>query len=393
MSLRTSMLCVAIGFAALATTVPVSAEDGKFHFTVLDDPQAVPPSIGTRANAINDLGVVAGDYQASGMFHGFVSTPPYSNTSYTTVDGPGSSDLWAVNLRGVVTGYYFDASGVPHGMVSRPPYTVVTSFDAPGACEDNICNGGTNSVSINLEGVIGGSFGDANAVSHGFVSYPPYNETNFTTLDAPGACSSGSACSGSGTFVESNSLTDLGAVTGYYADASQVVHGFVSYPPYSKTNFTTSDAPGACEDDVASCIGTFNGTYPACINLWGVITGTYYGADSVGHGFVSYPPYTKKTFTSFDAPGSPLLTFPLGINLEGVITGYFLDSEGVGHGFVSYRPYGKTNFTTLDAPRACSSGSACSGLGTFPEAINLEGQITGFYVDASGSRHSFVAHQ
>jgi hypothetical protein len=112
-------------------------------------------------------------------------------------------------------------------MVSRPPYSVVTTFDAPDACEDNVCNGGPNPVSINLEGVIGGSFGDANGVSHGFVSYPPYNETNFTTLDAPRACSSGSACSGLGTFPEAINLEGL--ITGFYVDASGSRHSFVAH--------------------------------------------------------------------------------------------------------------------------------------------------------------------
>jgi hypothetical protein len=196
-----------------------AAEDGKFQFTVLDDPQATPPSVGTRSNAINDLGVVAGDYQAGGVFYGFVSTPPYSNSNYTTVEGPGPSDLWGINLWGVVTGYYIDASGVPHGMVSRPPYTVVMTFDAPHAT-------GTNALNINLEGVIGGSFADANSVSHGFVSYPPYRETNFTTLDAPRACSSGSACSGVGTFPEVINLE--GQITGFYVDASGSRHAFVA---------------------------------------------------------------------------------------------------------------------------------------------------------------------
>jgi hypothetical protein len=133
-----------------------------------------------------------------------------------------------------------------------------------------------------------------------------------------------------------------------------------------------------------------------------VITGTYYDAASVGHGFVSYPPYTKSTFTSFDAPGAcssdipacfNLGTVPEAINGEGVITGYFQDSSGVNHGFVSYPPCGKTNFTTFDAPGACSSGSACYGLGTVVFDINLEGSITGVAVDASGAYHGFVAHR
>jgi hypothetical protein len=392
MNSRAFRLCAAMSLlAALAITVQVPANAGEIHFTPLNDPNQGP--VGTAANVINDLGVAAGNYEGTnGVFYGFVSTPPYSNKSFTTVEAAGiSTNIWGINLEGAVTGNSPE-SGVYHGFVSRPPYTTVTTLDAPGACSSGTaCAGlGTLSFNINLEGVIAGSYFDADGIGHGFVSYPPYTKTTFKTIDAPGACSSGTACSGLGTIILYFALNDLGAVTGYFFDASQVVHGFVSYPPYGKTNVTTFDAPGACSSGTACA---FEGTVPASINLRGVITGTYYGADGIGHGFVSYPPYTKTTFTAFD-PAASVYTLPVSINLEGVIAGSFADVVGVYHGFVSHPPY--TTVTTFDAPGACSSDSnaACVGNGTFPNGINVEGVFAGVAYDATGvDRHGFVAQQ
>jgi hypothetical protein len=395
---RLFTLCAAMSvFAGLAITVRAPAEENNIHFTPLNDPQEGPG--GTRPNAINDLGVVGGNYtNADGsVYPGFVATPPYSKESFTTVAVSGAvlTNIWGVNLEGAVTGYTLDTSNVFHGFVSQPPYTTVTTFDAPGACSSDIpacADSGTFPYNINLEGAIAGYYVDANGVSHGFVTHPPYTQNTFTTIDAPGACSSGTACSGLGTVITYFALNDLGVVTGEYLDANQVAHGFVSYPPYTKHTFTTTDAPDACEDNVPSCPGSFNGTAPESINLWGVITGTYAGADGVGHGFVSYPPYTKSTFTSFDA-GVPNYTIPSSINLEGVITGFSIDTSNVFHGFVTHPPY--TTVTTFDAPGACfsDSNSACAGNGTDVYGVNLEGVFTGFSLDASGNQHGFVARQ
>src|SRR5437868_6660354 len=58
----------------------------------------------------------------------------------------------------------------------------------------------------------------------------------FTTFDAPGAGTG----PGQGTFA--TSLNPAGAITGYYADANLVFHGFLRAPNGSLTAF---DAPGA----------------------------------------------------------------------------------------------------------------------------------------------------
>ena len=175
-------------------------------------------------------------------------------------------------------------------------------------------------------------------------------------------------------------------------------------PDYATTiltltaHFTTFDAPGACSSDSnPACVA--EGTIPESINLFGVITGRYYGADDVGHGFVSYPPYNKWTFTAIDAPGACSSacfgagTFPSSINGEGVVTGFFYDASDVAHGFLSRPPY--STVTTFDAPEACSSDSNphCSFNGTFAFGIDVEGVFTGAAYDAAGNSHGFVARQ
>jgi hypothetical protein len=59
------------------------------------------------------------------------------------------------------------------------------------------------------------------------------------------------------------------------------------------------------------------------------------------------------------------------------IDSLYLGSDGAYHGFVRKRD---GTFTTFDAPNSH---------GTFPQSINLVGQITGYYFDGN-SFHGFV---
>ncbi len=140
----------------------------------------------------------------------------------------------------------------------------------------------------------------------------------------------------------------------------------------------TFDAPGA-----DTTPGDFNGTYPSSINVWGVITGSYQGTDTVYFGFLRGP---GGKFTSFQAPGADTTvgayngTTPSSINDLGVITGSYYDANGFGHGFLR-SPDGK--FTTFDVPDA-------GGYGTFPLALNLEGAVVGNYTDSNYSFRAFL---
>ncbi len=160
-------------FTALAMTLQVPAHAGEIQFT----PLTVPNQVQDGGSAINDLGVAVGIYEdANGVLYGFLSTPPYSNKSFTTVAAAGihHTNLWGITLEGTVTGNSIDMSGVYHGTVSHPPYTTVTSFDAPDACSSDsnpACSGkGTVAYGINVEGMFTGYAADATGHRHAFVA-------------------------------------------------------------------------------------------------------------------------------------------------------------------------------------------------------------------------------
>ncbi len=151
---------------------------------------------------------------------------------------------------------------------------------------------------------------------------------------------------------------------------------FAAHGPSSR--IISFDVPGA---DLAP--GDFNGTYVQSINDFGVIAGYYEDANFVVHGFLRS---AEAKYTSFDAPGADTTvnsnagTFPNAINDAGTVTGYLIDSSGVAHGFVRSIEGG---YVVFDPPGA-------AGNGTFPRGINLEGAIVGYYLDSGGLFHAFL---
>jgi hypothetical protein len=154
---------------------------------------------------------------------------------------------------------------------------------------------------------------------------------------------------------------------------------------------TTFDAPGA---------GTApnQGTFPSGMNLFGAITGFIRDTNSARHGFLRA---RDGTFTIFDDPAAGTCSTSCGtigpgqgtrayaINLFGEITGFYTDNSGRCHGYVRAA---NGTFTQIDAPDA---GTGPFPQGTFPSeftpmGINLLGGITGFYVDANAVQHGFV---
>jgi hypothetical protein len=144
----------------------------------------------------------------------------------------------------------------------------------------------------------------------------------------------------------------------------------------------TFDAPGAGT-------GAYQGTgcfaYTDCsvlINNWGAITGYFVNANNVYHGFLRSPDGKFTTFDSTGAdttPGDGNGTFPNAINDAGAITGVYYDVNGVGHGFLR-SPEGA--FATFDAPGSVGY--------TNPVAINLESAIAGYYGDQNGQARAFL---
>ncbi|HEX9135464.1 MAG TPA: hypothetical protein VF905_00785, partial [Nitrospirota bacterium] len=90
-------------------------------------------------------------------------------------------------------------------------------------------------------------------------------------------------------------------------------------------------------------------------------------------------PAPAQTITTFDVPGAPA-TFPLMIIPNGTVTGYYFDASWLTHGFLR-TPDG--TITPFDAPGALNGT-------TTPSSMNQAGTIVGFYRDAGRFPHGFL---
>jgi hypothetical protein len=95
------------------------------------------------------------------------------------------------------------------------------------------------------------------------------------------------------------------------------------------------------------------------------------------------PSDQKSIYISFDAPGAGTAahegTFPSAVNLEGDITGYYFDVNDIGHAFLREAD---GSFFTFDVPGNVN--------GTYATAINQRGEVTGYYYDEFYISHGFL---
>lgn len=135
------------------------------------------------------------------------------------------------------------------------------------------------------------------------------------------------------------------------------------------------------------------------INNQGLVVGFYQGNDGQVHGFQASVKGSRGgavTGTAIadptipNVPGEPGATFVfsqvLGINDRGIAVGYYGDSTTSQHGFLYNTHTGA--YTFLDDPSEAFSGGVEV---TQITGITNSGEITGFYSDANGVFHGFVA--
>jgi hypothetical protein len=286
-----------------------------------------------------------------------------------------------VNLRGNITGWYFDATGVGHGFLRSADGTI-TTFDAPGAGTNPNTFGGTFSNGINVKGSVAGYVNDANGVSHGFVRT---SDGKFTMFDAPGADLN--PADERGTIF--TGINDLGAVSGSYFDSTGLAHGFLLKPSGS---FSSFEAPGAA----------LLGTVPdGPLNIEGSIVGFYMDANIQYHLFVRNP---GGKLTTFDGPGMCTTGVPNGcygggvydINIVGTSVGAYMDNSG---NFVAHQFLRTVDgaITTWEAPGAGNGPYQGTGfddlgfVGTFPVgSLNSAGAVASMYVDENYTHHGYI---
>jgi hypothetical protein len=186
---------------------------------------------------------------------------------------------------------------------------------------------------------------------------------SFTVFSAPDAGKQ----TGQGTIPVA--INDKGVIAGYYIDSANHSHGFIRETDGTITEFDPlgiTDAQSAAINNRSEIVG--------------------YGTSNHG---------TTQGFLRRDGIGRSLLhimvansneTLPLGVNDDGVVTGFYQDFAFGSHGFVFDLVTGLTLFDDPDA------GFQEPGFGTRAEVINRGGTIAGHYEEnnVDGLTHGFV---
>jgi len=328
------------------------------HWRSFDVPAGV---CGTQPAAINDRREITGIYfdATCNNTHGFLRkadgttvTFDAPNVGYPATNFPGTAPT-DINNRGDIVGYYTDANGGVHGFV-RWRSGNFTIIDDPGSTSSPPA---TITQAINDWGTVVGFSYDSNGNSHGFV-----HDVGgaFIPFEPAGAVAS-----------QGYHINNLGEVGGDWSDATGITHGMLRR---LEGNLVTFDAPDA--------LTTFGGLGQA-LSLEGKFVGTYVDANLGAHGYVRH---AGGRFTSFTAPGGGNTNFNgtwgYSINLFGTVVGLSYQADGTTtDGYVRFAD-GKLIITDAPVQGQLSTGSL---------AINDLNEFTGFWYDAQGNEHGFVA--
>jgi hypothetical protein len=179
-------------------------------------------------------------------------------------------------------------------------------------------------------------------------------------------------------------VNDNGTIVGQYV-TSTATPGFITV---NGKSFITINAPSG--PNVVNAQG---------VNRSGLVVGFYVGTDGQDHGFMASERSAHdgvvvgtpiKDPTIPVVTGEPGATFVfsqiLAVNDRGIAVGYYGDSTTSQHGFIYNTHTGQ--YTFLDDPsEAFNNGVEVTQI----TGINNSGEITGFYTDANGVAHGFVA--
>jgi hypothetical protein len=284
---------------------------------------------------------------------------------FTNFDGPNAGSNAAagttmdgISNSGMTVGFDTDNNGNLHNYVVNVKKMTVTELNINGSMKAN-ANG------INASGTVVGTDGNGNA----FIEAKGKVKT-FIPLGGSSAVAFG--------------INDKGTIVGQYA-TSTTTPGFIKINNKKYIEINSPSGP-----DVVNAQG---------INNKGLVVGFYVGTDGQYHGFMANEKSAKNgalTGTAISDPtiptvqGEPGATFVfsqiLGINDHGIAVGYYGDSTISQHGFIYNTNTGQ--YTFLDDPsEAFDNGVEVTQI----TGINNAGEITGFYSDANGVFHGFVA--
>jgi probable HAF family extracellular repeat protein len=264
-----------------------------------------------------------------------------------TIDFPQSANtaLYAINDAATCVGAEKDSGGLHHAFVLDGGHPRL--LDLSQAADKPVQSW---AFSISNRGDVAGALVDAGGSFHGYLLH---RDGSVETIDYPG-----------GYDTQAYGINDRGSLIGTYNDAGGGSHAFVR----RDGEYSTIDLPGAIQ------------TVALSINDREEIAGEYITtAGTNGYGYVQQ---RDGSYLVTTAPGSdPQQTYFISINNRDQILGAYANATVAQQNFLatgsSYAPF------DLPASFAASYVSA--------QTVNDADEIVGYYLDAAGVAHGFVA--
>lgn len=283
------------------------------------------------------------------------ATPSPVPFKFQTVDDPNSNTnaVTGINQLGKIVGVYGggESSNISRSYTSEPPYTKFIGINYPNSQ-------GTYATSLSSNKIIAGYVVDPGSATD--VKAFIRNNGAWGLADNP------NEGTGSNDETEFLGINDSDYTVGFYLNPSGAAVPF-DYDILSN-QYTILNPPGMI------------GAEATGINGKNDIVG--WGLTSKGiRGFI----LKGGTYYEFWKTNAQR-TYATGLNWSDQVVGYYIDSSSLSHGFLLTGPEkGGTQQTwqTIDEPNAV--------YGTWITGINNHHDICGYYIDAKGVQHGFVA--
>lgn len=257
------------------------------------DVQANKTAMWTDTYAVNNAGVITGDYvDSKGVQHGMILT----GKKLTTIDykhcAASTLTFYGINSAGTVVGFCGDVkTGVATGYTYGSGKFTAISF--PNAT-------GTQATGINDKGDVVGLYFDTAGAQHGFSKIGK----KYTSIDVKNETSAAAW-----------GVNNAGQITVYAVNSAGNYDSFLK----TGTKFKKINDPRA----------TGSGTVAHTLNNKGDIAGTYYNSDRTIHGWLLH----GDKYYDVDDPKGPTLSRTYGLNDKLEIVGRYSPSSGGNVGF------------------------------------------------------------
>ncbi len=323
-----TLFCAAVA-ACTALVSPVAQAQStapKISYMTVDHPGALTTS---SLTGINDFDEFVGIYDdAQGHMHGYEGKK--GDAHFKPIDYPGAVQTYVfrINNWGEIVGTYFDKDGYQHGFIRLPDLfagwiPLYFSFDAPGAVQTKQIDFelgpglGTSAFGLNNRGEIVGQYADKNGVGHGYYA----SLESFASYSEPDANALPGFYGGS----DLSDINDFGDVAGGFSSANPASFGHLYGFLLRDGKRTVIDPPGNI------------GTQVFGINNRREVSGFYYDAQQLGHGFI-YTGDAKGKYLIIDVPGAVYISTVGTVNNRKSFVGEYVDGLGITHGYLGTRP-------------------------------------------------------